>query len=314
MSAKPTFKDFVKKNFSRVLKEETKSSLGDRSKYVGSSDVGSCPYKVVREKLSPVEHSFEKQIVFQRGHIAETMVEKMITGLNYRKQVEVKGDINNFPLKSHIDFLIEGKNESIIIEVKTVSSPIKEPNESWVLQTQFQMGLLNNEIQDEDHKVRAIIFAIDVNTGWSEEFNQDFDDSLFLYSLNKAAHIADCLENEAKPKAVIQHYCGSCPFQNECPKQGGFADEVPEEIKEDISRLKEIKSLDKEKKLLEKKIKEFLVNVGINNYKHEGAEDLIVTLKEIESSRFNTAAFKKDHPDLYEEYTKVSQSIKMTVS
>lgn len=312
---KPSFESYIKANFIKTLNQESKDTLGDRSKYIGASDIGGCPYKVIKDKLEKPEYSIEKHIVFQRGHIAEDLVAKMITGTKYKRQVELKGDMDGFPINVHLDFLIRGETRSVIIEAKTVSAPIDEPYESWVLQVQFQMGLLLNEIQDEDHKVEAYIVAIDVNKGWFKVFKQDFDDDIFDMTLNKANHLVDCLTNGVEPKAIIQDYCSTCPHIMSCPKQGKFASEMPEDIKEDVKKIKLFKQEEKKIKAIQDKVKEYLVNTGLEKTKLESDEiDVMVSCKETKSSRFNTKKFKEDYPELAAEYTNESSSFRMLVS
>lgn len=314
-TTKKTFEEFAIENFLKTINEESKESLGDRSKYIGASDVGGCPFKAIKEKLEKPQYSFEKQIVFQRGHIAEELVAKMVNGLPYERQIEVKGEIDSFPLIAHLDFLIKGKNRSVIIEAKTVSVPTEEPYESWILQVQFQMGLLMNEIQNEDHQIEAYVVAIDINKGWYKIFKIDFNDDLFLMALNKANHLVDCLTKGEKPKAIIQNYCSSCPFVQECPKQGCFASELPDNMKEDLKAIKAHKTQEKIIKQKEDALKEYLINTGLEKAKIDDEDfSVVISCKESVSNRFDTNAFKKDHPELAQQYLKESSSFRMTIN
>ena len=54
-TTKISFEEFVSTNFQKLTEEESKKSLGDRSKYIGASDVGGCPYQVIKSKLDEVE-------------------------------------------------------------------------------------------------------------------------------------------------------------------------------------------------------------------------------------------------------------------
>jgi len=316
MSNKPTFEEFIVSNLQETLKKESFDSLGDRSKYIGASDVGGCPYKTIKSKLEKPEVSFEQSIIFQRGHIAEDLVAKMLTGQKYDRQVELKGDLDEFPLIAHLDFLIRGKNRSVVIEAKTVSSTVDEPYEAWILQVQFQMGLLYQDV-DEDHKIEAYVVAIDVNTGWHKVFKIEFNDELFMMAINKASHLIECLTQGAEPKAVIQNYCGTCPFIMECPKQGKFAKEMPEDIKKDLIDIKQHKLEVKENKKKETKVKEFLINSGLEKVKldEDGINpEVMVSLKEISSNRFDTKRFKVEHPGLADDFMNESSSHKLTIS
>jgi CRISPR-associated exonuclease Cas4 len=311
---KKSFKEFIEANFIKTMEQKSVSSLGDRSKYVGASDIGGCPFKTIKSKLTPKKYDIKQHIVFQRGHIAEKMVESMFNGLPYDKQVCLEGEMNNFPLKAHLDFLIEGKNRKIVAEAKTVDAPIKEPMEAWILQVQFQMGLLINQLQDENIQVEGKIIAVNVNTGWYEAWDVEFCDDIFELCLSKADHLTDCLQNGVEPKAIIQNYCGTCPFVMECPKQGLHAIELPEDLKEALAEIKAFKAKEKEIKTLETKIKEYLVNTGTETAKVEGEINAVVKCKESQSNRFDTNKFKADHPELYKEYVKSSSSFRMTIS
>ncbi len=314
-TTKKTFEEFAIENFLKTINEESKESLGDRSKYIGASDVGGCPFKTIKEKLEKPEYSVEKQLVFQRGHIAEEIVAKMINGVPYKRQVEVKGEIDNFPLIAHLDFLIKGKTRSVIVEAKTVKEQVNEPYESWILQVQFQMGLLLNEIQDENHQIEAYIVAMDINEGWYKIFKIDFNDDLFLMALNKANHLVDCLTKGEKPKAIIQNYCSTCPFVQECPKQGCFASELPDNMKEDLKAIKAHKIQEKNIKQKEDALKEYLINTGLEKAKIDDEDfSVVISCKESVSNRFDTNEFKKDHPELAQQYLKESSSFRMTIN
>lgn len=312
---KPTFKEFIKSNLVAQLAKESMDSLGDRSKYIGASDVGGCPFKTITSKLEKPEVGFEQSIIFQRGHIAEELVAKMLVGTNYERQVELTGDLDNFPLIAHLDFLISSEKRSVVVEAKTVSAKTDEPFESWVLQVQMQMGLLLQD-KDDEHIVEAYVVALDVNTGWNEVFKIEFNDDLFLLALNKAAHLVECLTSGVKPKAIIQNYCGTCPKIMECPKQGKFANEMPEDIKSDLVDIKAHKIKDKEIKKQETKVKEYLINTGLEKIKleDEGLESIMVSLKETNTNRFDTKTFRVEYPELAEEFTKPSSSHRLTIS
>jgi len=306
---KNKFETFLESNLLKVLKLETKKTLGNRLDYIGASDIGGCPYKVVTDKLNPPEHSLKQQIIFQRGHLAEALVYKMLDGLDVVDQFEVLGDIDNFPLKAHLDFLIKAKNRCVIIEVKTVSAPVDEPYESWVFQVHMQMGMM---LEECGHNVEAHILAIDLNSGWMKTFKIEFDDNIFNLCLNKAQHIKDSLAGECEPKAIVQFYCGSCHLKMSCPKQGKFAEDLPEDIKDDIKFIKESKAMAKESKLRENRVKSFLVNTDVKLAK-DTCTDTIVSIRENETSRLDMYRFKTENPDLYKEYLKTTSTYVMSV-
>jgi len=309
MSAK-MFEAFIEKNLLRVLDKESKISLGDRSEYIGASDIGGCPYKTIMSKRKPPIHSLKQQIIFQRGHLAENLVTKMLDGLPVEDQFEILGELDQFSLKAHLDKLIKSKDRCVIVEVKTVSAPVDEPYESWVMQVQFQMGLI---LQECNHNVEAYVLAIDLNSGWMKVFEIEFDDGLFEVCLGKAQHIIDAIRGQVEPKAIIQNYCSTCPYLMTCPKQGQHALELPEDIKADLEFIKKSKQMAKESKLRENRVKNYLVNTGIEIGK-DLSSSTVVSVREQESSRFNIQAFAKDYPDLHKQYLRTTSSYRMTVS
>lgn len=303
------FERFISTNLQRVLGLETKETLGDRNTYIGASDIGGCPYKTVMSKRNPPEISLQQQIIFQRGHLAENLVTKMLDGLNVIDQHEVLGQIGTIPLMAHLDKLIKSKDRCVIVEVKTVSAPVDEPYEDWVLQVQYQMGLM---LEECDHNVDAYVLAMDLNTGWLKTFKIEFDDALFEHCLKKAEHIEDAMLGRVEPKCIVQFYCGTCPFKMSCPKQGQFAEDLPEDVKKDLEFIKNSKLMQKESKLRENKVKEYLVNTGVSLGK-DTRSNTVVSVREQETSRFDTKQFAIDHPELHKEYLNTSSTYKMTV-
>ncbi len=54
-----------------ALNRVKSAELGDRTQYIGSSDVGSCARKVYLSKKNRTEHSFSTMLRFSRGHVKE---------------------------------------------------------------------------------------------------------------------------------------------------------------------------------------------------------------------------------------------------
>lgn len=312
MSKNPPKKllSYIRKGIQKWAKQNTKDTLGDRSKYIGASDIGGCPFKTVMSKKNPPINSLEQELIFFRGHIAEEFVSRGLTGLRIEKQVEAVSELNNFPLKAHLDRLVKGKNRDVIIEVKSTSAPLYEPYESWVLQVTYQMGLM---FEKTGKMPDAYVLALDVNSGWIEEFKIEFDDIIFNICLSKAEHIIDALEGRCEPKAIIQYYCGTCPFKLQCPKQGKFAEDLPSALHEDLEFIKAFKAMQKEAKKRETRVKEYMVNMGIEALKEETTNSVVIT-KEMQSTRVNTEKLKELYPEVYKECVKTSSYYRMNIS
>jgi len=304
------FKQFVAQNFMRVTKQETKESLGDRSTYIGASDIGGCPYQTVMSKKHPPQYPIEKLIMFEFGHMAENIVSKMLQGLNVLDQYEALGEIDQFSLKAHIDRLIQSSSRDVIVEVKTVGAPVSEPYESWVLQVTYQMGLVMQE--NPAKELDGYVLAMDRATGWFDVFKIEFDDDIFEICLSKASHLISSLRGECEPKAIVQYYCSDCPFKLSCPKQGQFAEDLPLALHEDLEFIKAAKVMQKEARKREERVKSYMVNMGIEALKEETTQT-VVTTKEMQSNRVDIEKLKERYPQVYEECVKTSSYYRMNV-
>ena len=91
------FKKLWTKNFKENLNKESLESLGDRSLYVGSSDISGCLRKSYLQKLTRKEVSIEQSIILQRGHLAEDLVKKgfgiAFVSVDYYKEAVQSGEV-----------------------------------------------------------------------------------------------------------------------------------------------------------------------------------------------------------------------------
>ncbi|EPW1258715.1 PD-(D/E)XK nuclease family protein [Campylobacter coli] len=308
---KNKFDEFVAKNLPQALKKDTEQSLGDRSKYVGSSDIGGCLRKAYLDKTTSYEHDLATLIRFQRGHVAEGIIEKMLDGLNPTLQKEVKLTIEGFDLKAHIDFCLESKNE-IVVEAKSVNTAVDKPYDSWVMQVNFQLALLATQTQK---KLRAYVVAINLNTGWFKSFEINHNQTFEKLAIENAQLLANSLLNKEEPAPSEQLYCSTCPHKKTCPlmmkksegsELSGDLLEVGKKIIELNARKKELEKELEEKKAL---IEEYMRTCGAKKIK---VDDSFFSLSnDTTSTSFDTKALKDNEPELYEslfeKYQKTSQ-------
>ncbi len=309
---KNKFDEFVAKNLPQALKKDTEQSLGDRSKYVGSSDIGGCLRKAYLDKTTSYEHDLATLIRFQRGHVAEGIIEKMLDGLNPTLQKEVKLTIEGFDLKAHIDFCLESKNEIVVVEVKSVNTAVDKPYDSWVMQVNFQLALLATQTQK---KLRAYVVAINLNTGWFKSFEINHNQTFEKLAIENAQLLANSLLNKEEPAPSEQLYCSTCPHKKTCPlmmkksegsELSGDLLEVGKKIIELNARKKELEKELEEKKAL---IEEYMRTCGAKKIK---VDDSFFSLSnDTTSTSFDTKALKDNEPELYEslfeKYQKTSQ-------
>lgn len=293
---------YIEESLPKIIAEETKKSLGDRTKYIGASDIGSCLRKAYLSKKHVVEHDIAQYIVFQRGHLSEGIVEKMLQGTNYSTQVEAKGKaVNGFDIKAHIDFTINSKKEIVVIEAKSTSMPVNEPYESWILQIQLQMGLLQKKHPNK--LIRGYVIAIDVNTGWKKTFKVSQNQTLYDIAYNKANILATALYKNEEPLAEQQLFCSKCPFKKDCPALISKSTTLlPLEVSKYIKKLGLLKQYEKEAWSIKKLLKDFMQVTNKNVAKVNNTTIQLVSKEN--NYDMDVARFKIEEPELYSKYRK----------
>lgn len=146
--------------------EDTANQLGDRSQYIGLSDIGKgmeCLRSAVADKSGLIQHPYykdvprlnqkelravlEKQIVLQRGHWQEYGIQNaiMVTGVKFIPQLEISIEYNGIPIKAHLDFTIVwgGQKPAVrIIELKSNENIPDHLYASYEAQVYGQVSLL----------------------------------------------------------------------------------------------------------------------------------------------------------------------------
>ena len=146
--------------------QKTINELGDRSQYIGMSDIGKgmeCMRSAVASKLgltaapgvsdaigmAPKElvHTLGKQIILQRGHWQEHGIEQALvaTGIKLIPQLEIATEHNGVPIKAHLDFTLVwgGKRPAVrILELKSNERIPVTLYPSYEAQLYGQVGLL----------------------------------------------------------------------------------------------------------------------------------------------------------------------------
>lgn len=281
--------------------------LGDRSKYVGASDVGQCLKKSYLEKTIGREFSLEELVVFQRGHNAENIVE---LGLNnhpakdkykYYKQVETNGNKEFSFMKSHIDFVVEWPKELVVLECKSISSPLpnNKPRESWLFQVALQIEQLRHTAKKPIN--RAIIVVVDVNTGQMQEFNIPYSKTHIDIANKRAKTLWSAMENNIEPKGEISDLCGFCAFKSECDALQRNAKELPDEVVALAKRAKELSKGAKEAKAIRGNLLAFMQS--INAYRATGGDLSLSIQNRKGQERVNLESLRTKYPQVAKEVT-----------
>ena len=139
----------------RSAEQRTAIQLGDRSQYVGMSDIGKmldCPRAALAGKLFVPEYrdtagALKRQLLLQRGHWFETGVHQALTGcgLSPLSQLEIEMRHKNIPIKAHLDFTLVADQLQPTVRILEVKSTVRLPttlSESYAMQIGGQTALL----------------------------------------------------------------------------------------------------------------------------------------------------------------------------
>ncbi|WP_456470026.1 Dna2/Cas4 domain-containing protein [Caminibacter sp.] len=278
---------------------ELDNSLGNRSSYIGASDIGGCLRKAYLDKVTETKYTDETLIIFQRGHLVENIVQKALDsqGIKYHYQLELASKSHDF-IKIHPDFVFCSKKECVVVECKSVSSIPDTPYSSWLLQLQLQMHLTKEHF---DKNVRGYVVALNINTGEIRDFEVAYDENLVQLALKRAKNLWEALQKGEEPEAEEQLYCSKCPHRKNCPvyMKGVINQNIL------MPEVEKIVSLEQEKKELEKELKakkeEVLKYLEAKNIKKAKVSDFVVTVtNSSEYTTIDTQKLKKDNPALYE--------------
>ena len=147
--------EILRYGLERDGERRTAVQLGDRSQYVGLSDIAKmldCPRVALAAKLYPPEHrntaeALNHQITFQRGHWFETGVHQALIGygLSLLSQLEIEIVYGDVLLKAHLDFTLVTDQPHPVVRILEVKSTAKLPttlSESYLMQIGAQTALL----------------------------------------------------------------------------------------------------------------------------------------------------------------------------
>ena len=296
------------KNFREALKKDTENSLGDRSRYIGASDISGCLRSSYLSKVAKKEDDISQLLTFERGHQFENIVRKFLYGETFKEQVEIKNakTSNGFPLKPHLDFVIYDKErkKATIVEAKSTKNTI-ELYESYVLQIQIQMGLLQEQCGDK-WTVNGLIFVISTESEYGI-FPVEQNKTLFDMAMQRADVLADAIKKGIEPEAEIQAYCSMCPFKGDCKAVSkGVDKQLPFNIKSSIWKLKTLQKAEKEIKNIKETVKSFMETTNTFVAK---CDDTTVSLCKNSGDKYSLDVnrLRVEEPEMYAKYRKESQ-------
>jgi CRISPR-associated exonuclease Cas4 len=305
---KTMLKDIIFQGLTR-LAETPPPELGDRSEYVGASDIAGCARKAALDKKYPARHDLGTLIRFRRGHLAELVLKDAFDAMQiqYTHQQEFRHP--DAPFRAHTDFIFESRVHVGVLEVKSTDGIPADPYDSWLQQLHFQMGLAAMKYPAK--QVRGAVCSIDLNAGKIEMFNgYCFDPEIFTGLVAKGEMIWDYANNDVD-ESVIQTekgpLCAWCHHRHGCPAFE-VGEEVPEApVKKEIQEYLGLKERQKDLSAQIKKLSNFLKDVVLNTNPDQGKVRVgnnVVTLRNRFRFDIDGIKLKKDHPRIYEECKK----------
>ena len=131
--------------------QSTAQTLGDRSQYVGLSDIGralECPRAALCNKVfARPQPSLQKLLTLQRGHWLEHGIGQALAaqGLRVLPQLELSLVHNGVPIKAHMDFVLVWEKPRPAVRILELKSTERLPETlytSYECQLYGQAGLL----------------------------------------------------------------------------------------------------------------------------------------------------------------------------
>lgn len=291
------------------LNKETSKHLGNRSLYVGGSDVGQCLRKAMLGKTTDPSHDKKTLLRFLRGHAVQDLFAKIFTAGKspFQEEVEVVHPDKPY-IKVHIDFLFTGNKRLYVVEMKSVGGIPEKPYSSHRNQLALQMGLLRL-ITPPDVSIEGCILYVDINAGdWRVCNGYNFSSTemqvLYKESESRAEKIWQALEVNQEPETEPSFLCGYCDFRSSCTEHQLPEVKLPDDV---LSAAKRYQELTAEKKEIEKKLDNLKLDIlGYTGDSFRGTADGIeivaVTVKP--SVTVDSEKLKMLYSEVYEECTK----------
>lgn len=269
----PTIDQF-KRGLAEARQHDTVQSLGDRTGYIGASDIARCPRQTILSKTSPKPPDLKSLICFERGHLAEEIAARAFNGSRPERQLELStsvpycpacgwtpdltgneyqtcpacGEVSDImPVKAHCDLAF---SDDLILEVK--SSDLMEIQDAWIMQLKMQLLLYRHCLNRDP---TGMVMVIDLARGrlaFSEIYTPDpgvlpglLKRGIDIWQGIEAATLATDPEN-AGFKTEPSPLCGCCDYLDTCPAFAG--EELPEEMEEFFSRYLDAANAEKEAK------------------------------------------------------------------
>ena len=200
-------------------KKHTSQSLGDRTTYVGLSDIArasDCLRAVVADKVCPKlgSPSLNQMLTLERGHWFEHGVARAFANHDqpFLYQLEINTHDQGVPLRGHLDFVFLTQDAVHIVECKSCDQIPKNIYGSYEMQLYGQMGLLQKYWNKPCFRLPGYAAQMSlpelVKEKYGMELSQHADDiaitgSFLCLSMNEAQVFGPYCPNQTMLTAVL---------------------------------------------------------------------------------------------------------------
>lgn len=240
------FLKLIEDGLQKKSSEKSTTDLGERSRYIGASDLPRCVRQSVLKKLEESEYDLKSLIRMKRGDIAEdilvsglsnsgvTIISKQTCG----KQFSLEEEIDGVPYKAHLDVVIQYEVNDMmyygVVECKSISTSIpRKPDSDHIEQLNFGMGLLKRK--NPTAQVFGSLFLINIQSGECGFFDHSYSEAIFEKSLLKGVRLWNYLTSYKSGEiestdilAWVNLGCSTCNDMDDCPRYAG--EDCPELI------------------------------------------------------------------------------------
>ncbi len=307
---------------------EQNPRLGDRTQYIGASEVGSCLRRVVSGKLYPEPFDQASMGRMLAGRAMENEVVQLVRiALNgrLRNTGRVQLDLQHpaLPFRAHPDGRIIGDFEGIagdgVLEVKTASTSTFKRFQNDGLpqnyhdQVQAQMGL-------SGLAWALVVLVSRENLADMTTFTIHFDPEHYALLETRAMLAVTALQD---PDFLVQlagepdrGYCHTCPYSAHCgvfqaQRESGKRGEIPEVTRLQLEcQLEELAELESKVGPMQDRVTELRdqvkVALQITGASKVLLENGIVQIVESSRTSFDSKALQREAPDMFNRFQKTS--------
>jgi len=311
---------------------EQNARLGDRTQYIGASEVGSCLRRVVSSKLYPEPLDLASMGRMLAGRAMENEVVQLVRlALNgrLRNTGRVQLDLHHptLPFHAHPDGRIIGGFDGLdgdgVLEVKTASASTFKRYQSdglpqnYLDQVQAQMGL-------SGLTWALVVLVSRENLAEMATFIIRFDHRHYARLEERATRamrvMTSCVETyniqNDLPGEPDRGFCHTCPYSANCDvfqaqREAGKRGEIPEVTRLQLEcQLEELAELESIAEPAQERITELRDQVKVA-LQMSGANKVLLEngiVQMVDSSRtsFDSKALQRDAPDMYAHFQKTS--------